>query len=210
MKGDPKKLLRVAKGFVVVFDYALYAEDGELVEETDGEDGAPVTCVYGYGTLLPGLERGLLGMAPAETREILVPPEDGYGPWDSSGEYWVDRAELPEGVEIDDEFEAEQDGEPIALRVVEVTDDAVLVDRNHPLAGETIRFDVIVREVRPPTDEELEAARASAPRVHLGFVSSPEPEPAQTKSTGKDDPAWGATPSALDRPRATTVEDDEQ
>ena len=185
---DPReKVLRVAKDHVVVFDYVLYDGDGDVLEETDEEGGAPVECVWGHGALVPALERGLFGLAPGETCEVTVPPEDGYGPWDESKEHWVDRADFPAGVAVEDEFEATTpDGEETTLRVVEIEGDAVLVDSNHPLAGETLRFDVIVRSVRPATAEELARARASAPRLRLGLA--PEIEPA---------PGVGAPPAPL-------------
>ena len=171
-----RELLRVVKDCFVVFDYALYDADGDLVEDTEDEGASPVRCVHGYGMLVPGLEKGLIGLAAGETREISVESFEAYGSWDAAKEQWVDRADFPPGVAVEDEFEAlDADGDEITLRVVELTDDAVLVDGNHPLAGETLRFDVIVREVRPATDEELAVARAEAPKPRLRVVSAGEP-----------------------------------
>lgn len=169
---DPRdKVMRVAKDHVVVFDYVLYDGDGDVLEETDEEGGEPVSCVWGYGALVPALETRLYGLAPGETCEVIVPPESGYGPWDESKEHWVDRSDFPEGLAVEDEFEATTpDGEETTLRVVEIEGDAVLVDSNHPLAGETLRFDVIVRSVRPATAEELAKARSAAPRLRLGLA----------------------------------------
>jgi FKBP-type peptidyl-prolyl cis-trans isomerase SlyD len=179
-KRDPRAVvLRVAKDHVVVFDYVLYDGDGDVVEETDEEGGEPVTCVWGYGALVPALEKALYGLAPGETCEVVVPPEDGYGAWDEAKEHWVDRADFPEGLTVEDEFDATTpDGEETTLRVVEIEGDAVLVDSNHPLAGETLRFDVIVRSVRPATNEELAQARSAAPRLRLGQAPEAPPKPA--------------------------------
>jgi FKBP-type peptidyl-prolyl cis-trans isomerase SlyD len=177
VRGSKGEVLRVSKDRYVVFDYALYAEDGDLVEDTE-EEGEPVRVVYGYGALVLGLERGLLDLAPGETKTIVVEAAQAYGPHDTDLEHWVDRSEFPEGIEVDDEFQAEgEDGEQLTLRVVEVTDDAVLVDGNHPLAGERLTFDVIVREVRPGTLEEISRARAEAPRPRLLVVTPGAPGP---------------------------------
>ena len=166
-----ERVLRVAKDHVVVFDYVLYDGEDDVVEETDEEGGEPVTVVWGHGALVPALEKALYGLAPGETCEVIVPPEDGYGPWDESKEHWVDRADFPQGAAVEDEFEATTpDGEETTLRIVEIEGDAVLIDSNHPLAGETLRFDVIVRSVRPATAEELAKARGAAPRLRLGLV----------------------------------------
>ncbi|GAC1378432.1 MAG: hypothetical protein NVSMB47_22760 [Polyangiales bacterium] len=205
-----RTVVRVAKGTMVVFDYALYDADGDLVEDTE-EDGAPVRCVWGHGVLVPGLERGLLGLAPGETREIEVAPEDAYGPHDEEKEQWFDRADFPPELAVEDELDAEDaDGEPIVLRVVEIEDDAVLVDGNHPLAGETLRFDVIVREVRPATEGELAAARAAAPKARLPtFVPAP---PATPERAADPEPPTPAAATRLRRGPAAgdPLLDDEQ
>jgi FKBP-type peptidyl-prolyl cis-trans isomerase SlyD len=166
-------LERVRKDTVVVFDYALYDSDGEVLEDTE-DDGHPARALVGYGRLPAGLERALVGMAPGETCEVVVGPEDGYGEWDPSKEQWFDRSEFPEDVAVEDELEAEgPDGRPVTLRVVEITADAVLADTNHPLAGDTVRFDVIVRSVVAAPAGELEEARKSAPKARLPLAAPP-------------------------------------
>jgi FKBP-type peptidyl-prolyl cis-trans isomerase SlyD len=157
----------------VVLDYVLYDEDGDVLEATDDEEGRPLGFVWGYGFMVPGLERALEGMKAGDTKELVIPPEEAYGARDEALEHWVDRADFPEGIEVDDEFGAEsEDGEEITLRVVEIAEDAVLVDANHPLAGETLRFEVMVRSVRPATAEEIGAARAVAPKKKLALVTT--------------------------------------
>jgi FKBP-type peptidyl-prolyl cis-trans isomerase SlyD len=169
----------IRKDAWVVLDYVLYDEDGDVLEATDDEEGKPLGFVWGYGFMVPGLERALEGMSAGETKELVIPPEEGYGERDEALEHWVDKADFPEGLEIDDEFAAESDsGEEISLRVVEIDEDAVLVDANHPLAGETLRFEVMVRSVRPATAGEISAARAVAPRKKLAVLSTAAAEPA--------------------------------
>ena len=169
--------MRIVKDAYVVLDYVLYDEDGDVIEATDDEGGRPIGFVHGYGTLVPGLEDGIVGMGAGETKEVTVAPEHGYGAHDGALEHWVDRSDFPEGLQVDDEFEAEDaEGEQITLRVVEIEDDAVLVDANHPLAGETLRFEVMVRSVRPATAEELASTRKAAPRPRL-MLANPTPAP---------------------------------
>ncbi len=201
LRGPQEKLLRVARDHLVVLDYVLYDEAGDVVEETDDEGGAPVRFVYGYGTLVPGLERGLIGLAPGETREVTVPAAEGYGPVREELERWVDRADFPEDLAIDDEFDADDDeGTPHTLRIAEITEDAVLVDENHPLAGVTLRFDVIVREVRPATETEIAAARKDAPPTRLLVINAtPEPPaPLKPARTGVRDEPRGKRPKRPD------------
>ena len=185
----PPPPARVKKDAIVVFDYALYDTDDEVIEDTE-EDGQPARALIGYGRLPAGLERALIGMAPGETCEVVVGPEDGYGEWDPGKERWFDRDEFPPDVAVEDELEAEDaEGRPIGMRVVEVTDDAVLVDTNHPLAGDTLRFDVIVRSVVPATQAELEEARKTAPKPRLPLAALRQGEglekPPPTRATAE-------------------------
>jgi FKBP-type peptidyl-prolyl cis-trans isomerase SlyD len=185
--------MRIVRDAYVVLDYVLYDEDGDVIEATDDEGGRPIGFVHGYGTLVAGLEDGIVGMAAGDTHEIVVQPEQGYGLHDESLEHWVDRSDFPADVAIDDEFEAEDEhGEQITLRVVEVADDALLVDANHPLAGETLRFEVMVRSVRPATPKELSDVRVNAPKPRLKLSS----EAANPSEPAK---AEGSTPPGRER-----------
>ena len=169
----PPTLKRASKDDVVVFDYALYDVDGEVLEDTE-QDGQPARALIGYGRLPAGLERALVGMAQGETCEVVVGPQDGYGDWDPAKEQWFDRSEFPSDVAVEDELEGEDaDGRSVTLRVVEVTDDAVLADTNHPLAGDTLRFDVIVRSIVAATQAELDEARKTAPKARLPVAAAP-------------------------------------
>lgn len=204
--------MRIVRDAFVVLDYALHDEDGDVIEATDEEGGRPIGFVYGYGTLVPGLEARLAGMAAGETLEVEVPPAEGYGAWDDEKEFWVDRAELPDGLEIDDELAADDDqGEEVTMRVVEIADDAVLVDTNHPLAGETLFFDVIVRAVRPATPGELAKTRANAPKPQLpvlgGAAAAPATAPPAEAASALQDPERHLE-GAADGAPAAPLEDD--
>jgi len=140
----------------VTLAYTLYDEEGEVIERTGADD--PLTYVHGYGQIVPGLERALEGMARGATRSVVVPPEEAYGEYDDEGFFEVPRSEYPElgEVEVDDELVAEgPHGEEIVMRVVGVTDELLMVDANHPLAGTTLRFEIEILDVRPATEEEI-------------------------------------------------------
>ncbi len=153
----------------VTLDYELRDDDGEVLDASAGEDGEPIRYVHGYGMLVPGLEAALAGLAVGDERDIVVPAEAGYGERDEELVLRIDRSELPEGgkVEVGDELVAESpDGEEVAMTVVELEDDAVVVDANHPLAGMTLRYSVKVREVRAATSEEIEQAASDLDDAH--------------------------------------------
>jgi FKBP-type peptidyl-prolyl cis-trans isomerase SlyD len=161
--------LRVEPNTHVTVDYELRDEDGELIDASSGEGGEPIAYVHGYGMLVPGLEAALTGLTEGDERDIVVPAEAGYGEYDDDLVLEVDRAELPNpsGVAVGDELVAEApDGGEIELNVIEVRDDHVLVDANHPLAGVTLKYHVHVRAVRKATDSEIEDAASELDDAH--------------------------------------------
>jgi FKBP-type peptidyl-prolyl cis-trans isomerase SlyD len=153
----------------VTIDYELRDEEGDMLEASAGDGGEPIRYVHGYGMLVPGLEAALIGLQTGDVRDVVVPAEAGYGEYDDDLLLEIDRSELPDpkGVAVGDEFIAESpDGDEIAMSVVEVRDDMVLVDANHPLAGMTLRYHVTVRDIRPATDDEIKEAAAQLDDAH--------------------------------------------
>ncbi len=161
--------LTIQPNLHVILDYELKGDDGELLDASEGEGGEPIRYVHGYGMLVPGLEAALVGLHAGDEREVVVPAEAGYGERDETLVLEIERSEFPDpaAVEEGDEFVAESpDGDEIAMNVVEVKGDLVIVDANHPLAGQTLHYKVKVREVRPATEEEVERAAADLDEAH--------------------------------------------
>jgi FKBP-type peptidyl-prolyl cis-trans isomerase SlyD len=161
----------VGPGQWVQLHYELRDGRGNKLEVTE----EPVEFVYGYSGLVPGLESALEGLKQGDAVHITIPPEDAYGTRDESNVFQVDRDEFPEdaALAVGSEFVAEgDDGTQLTMRVTEVHDDYVVVDANHPLAGETLNFQVRVLRVRPATEDEILAARAEASNA-----PAPEGEP---------------------------------
>ncbi len=142
--------------------YILFDQDGNVAGQADKED--PLTYVHGYAQILPGLERGVVGLAPGERREFVVDADEAFGSPDDNAIIELDRADLPENgktLHVGDELVAEDDDDDhIVMRVVELKPDTVLVDTNHPLAGQTVRFEVLVCGVRAATEDEISAAES--------------------------------------------------
>jgi FKBP-type peptidyl-prolyl cis-trans isomerase SlyD len=156
----------------VILDYELRDDAGELLDASDAEDGEQIEYVHGYGMLVPGLEAALVGLRQGDEREVVVPAEAGYGERDESLVLQLDKGDLPQGaeggsVEVGDELVAESpEGDEIAMTVVELKDDVVVVDANHPLAGMTLHYQVKVVEVRDATSDEIERAAADLDDAH--------------------------------------------
>jgi FKBP-type peptidyl-prolyl cis-trans isomerase SlyD len=147
----------------VVLEYTLKDEKGAVLDSSDAEDGEPIVYVHGYGMLVPGLEAALVGLEVGSVKDVTVSPDEGFGERDDELVLEIDRGDFPDPkkVAIGDEVVAESpDGDEVPMRVVEVKTDTVVVDANHPLAGVTLRYSVIVKEVTAASDEEIAEAAA--------------------------------------------------
>lgn len=161
---------RVSPDTFVTLSYVLFDQDGNVAGQADKSD--PLTYVHGYAQIVPGLERGVTGLAKGERREIVVDPGEAFGEPDEGAVVEIDRADLPDlgrPLQVGDELIAEDDeDDQILMRVVELRKDTVLVDTNHPLAGQTVRFEVEVCDVRSATEEEIAEAEADLEaRAHV-------------------------------------------
>ncbi len=153
--------MKIAKGSVVGLDYKLHLGDGEVVDAS--APGEPLSYLHGEGQIVPGLEQALEGMQAGESKQVVVPPSDGYGEHDASGLQEVPRGAFPDGFQPQAGMELTAEGpngEPVPFVVREVKGDTIVIDLNHPLAGRTLHFDVTVRAVRAATPEELEHGHA--------------------------------------------------
>jgi FKBP-type peptidyl-prolyl cis-trans isomerase SlyD len=140
---------------VVMLAFELRDSEGELIDGADEAD--PFAYLHGADNLVPGLEDALAGKKVGDALEVVVPPEEGYGPRQPVEPQPVPRDAFPEEVEVEAgmPFWVEDDeGDELELYVVEVNEDQVLVDVNHPLAGLTLHFQVQVLEIRDATAEE--------------------------------------------------------
>ena len=140
-------------------------EDAAGVRLDDGDE--PIEYVHGYSILVPGLENALLGLNVGDEKKVVVKPEDGFGDRDEELVLEVDRSEFPKEVEPGDELVAEsEDGEEAPMVVVEVREDAVIVDANHPYAGKTLHYHVRVVGIREASESEIEEAAAEYEESH--------------------------------------------
>jgi FKBP-type peptidyl-prolyl cis-trans isomerase SlyD len=159
--------MKIADGTVVGIDYALHLGDGKVVDAS--ETGEPLVYLHGGGQIVPGLEAALEGLGEGDRKQVVVAPNDGYGPRDPRGVQEVPRAAFPPdfdpqpGMELTAEGE---EGEPVPFVVKEVKPESVVIDLNHPLAGATLHFDVTVREVRAATEDEKAHGHAHGPDAH--------------------------------------------
>ena len=152
---DSKDLI-IADDKVVSFHYVLTGDDGDVLDKSDNE---PLAYLHGSGNIVPGLEKALDGKKVGDKLQVTVPPEDGYGEWLEGGVHRVDKGLFPEDVELFPGamfMSEEEDGEQTPFWVMDIEDEEVVIDFNHPLAGTTLHFDVTITAIRDATPEEIE------------------------------------------------------
>jgi FKBP-type peptidyl-prolyl cis-trans isomerase SlyD len=160
--------VQIAEKCVVSIQYKLSDDEGDVLDSSEG--GEPLVYLHGADNIIPGLEKELTGKQVGDSLKVTIQPEDGYGAVDEEMIQTVDRSSFDgvDKIEPGMQFEAagDEDGEPQLIVVVDVTDDEVTVDGNHPLAGEVLHFEVTVDEVREATEEELTHGHAHGPGGH--------------------------------------------
>ena len=152
---------RIEAGTVVTLSYELRASDGELLDE----EGATVAYLHGgFGGIFPKVEAALEGHGPGHEVALSLDPEDAFGDYDPQLLRVEPREAFPDVLQEGMRFEGvpgeEASGELRVYTVTGIADDKVVVDGNHPLAGERVWFRCTVREVRPASDEELRHGHA--------------------------------------------------
>ena len=152
---------RIDPGTVVTVAYELRDVDGALLDE----EGATVAYLHGgYGGIFPKVEAALEGHGPGHEVALTLEPEDAFGDYDPELLRVEPREAFPDVLQEGMRFEGVPGEAPSEdLRVYTVTgiaDDKVVVDGNHPLAGERVWFRCTVRGIRPATAEELRHGHA--------------------------------------------------
>jgi FKBP-type peptidyl-prolyl cis-trans isomerase SlyD len=147
---------KVANDMVVSMAYVLEI-DGEEIDRADEDD--PMLFLQGHGNIIPGLERELYDMGIGDSKNVTVEPADAYGELDLENRDRIPRDILPADYEpmVGDPLELRdtQTGEVFQVYVADVENGDVIVDFNHPLAGETLDFQVKIVDIRPAQSEEL-------------------------------------------------------
>ena len=140
----------VSEGTRVFLNFSVSLEDGSEVDSNFGAD--PVDFVVGDGSLLPGFERRLFGMAAGERQIFTVAPEDAFGQPNDNNVQCLPRDQFDDSADLEIGLVfsfADAAGGELPGMVIAFDDGEVTVDFNHPLSGRTILFDVLVHRVEP-------------------------------------------------------------
>ncbi|WP_198780676.1 peptidylprolyl isomerase [Shewanella putrefaciens] len=147
--------MKITQHSAVTIHYRLSDQEGRLLE--DSFSAEPMLYLHGTENLIPGLEAALEGKVKGEKLDVTISAEEAYGPYHDGLrqavplEAFGDIEDIVPGMR----FIAETEMGQRPVQVVEVKDDVVIVDGNHPLAGQALSFNIEILDVREGTAEEI-------------------------------------------------------
>ena len=147
--------MKIENNKVVTIDYTLKDSEGEVIDSSEMHN-EPLVFIVGKGNIISGLESELIGMKKGDSKNITVNPEDAYGEYDKEAviAYPIEQfsgIELAEGLPLQGQGE---DGSVTQVIVRAFDDKEVFLDHNHPMAGQTLNFDITIMDIRDATEEE--------------------------------------------------------
>lgn len=141
----------VVAGDMVTISYRGTLDDGSVFDESTPDE--PLRFVAGGEEVIEGLTNAVIGMTVGEKKRVVIEPDQAYGDYDDELEQTVERSELPEDAEVGDQLTAtavDNDDEEFPVWVVELNETEAVLDANHPLAGETLIFEIELLGINEP------------------------------------------------------------
>ncbi|HZK20610.1 MAG TPA: peptidylprolyl isomerase [Treponemataceae bacterium] len=148
--------MKIANNTIVTIEYTLKNKEGTVLDSSEGK--MPLEYMHGQGMLIPGLEKELEDKKAGEKLAVTVAPENAYGEYSEKMVFDVPKSQFDENAKIEAgmKFEAGGAEGTQIVTVKKVLDDAVTIDANHELAGQTLFFDVEIKTVREATKKEID------------------------------------------------------
>jgi peptidylprolyl isomerase len=137
-------------GDTVLVNYTGKLDDGSVFDTS--QQRGPLRISLGETRLIPGFQAAVVGMEPGETKTATIPPDEAYGPRRDEMVLDIERGKLPPEISphVGQDLQLQtQAGQPVPAKVVEVSEEAIKVDANHPLAGQELTFDIELVEIVP-------------------------------------------------------------
>ena len=136
------KMKKVQNGDTVTVHYTGRLEDGSIFDTSRHEGRTPITEKIGEGKLIKGFENGILEMSEGESKTIEIEHTEAYGPVNDLLITEIPKNQVPENVQVGEMLQGMGPQGPIMVKIIEVKDDMVVIDANHPLAGKKLIFDL--------------------------------------------------------------------
>jgi FKBP-type peptidyl-prolyl cis-trans isomerase SlyD len=157
--------VNIVKDTVVTITYKVNDLEGNLLEQSD----EPVSYLHGgYDNIFPLVEEALEGKQVGDTVDIKLQAADAFGEYEESLVRMETREVFPETIEVGMQFVGSpmDGGEEMLYTVTDIADDKVVVDANHPYAGQAVHFQCVVAEVRPASADEVSHGHAHGAHCH--------------------------------------------
>ncbi|MEX1147210.1 MAG: peptidylprolyl isomerase [Sphingomonadales bacterium] len=141
-------MTKAQSGDTVRVHYTGRTDNGQEFDSSRDRD--PLEVTLGQGQVIPGFESALVGMDSGDSKTVTIPEAEAYGPRREELVHEVPRSDIPDEIELEPGRQLlahTPDGNQLQLMVQAVTDTAVTVDANHPLAGENLTFDLEMVEI---------------------------------------------------------------
>lgn len=135
---------KIQNGDVVTVHYTGRLEDGSIFDSSLNEGREPITVKLGEGTLIKGFEDGLIGMEIGDKKTVTIPSEQAYGSRNEEMVNEIRKSQAPENIQLGDMLQTITPAGPVNVTVVEVKEETVVIDANHPLVDKTLIFDLEV------------------------------------------------------------------
>lgn len=188
--------MAVSQDKVVFIHYTLRDTGGQVLDSTVNDEA--LAYLHGHGNLIVGLERALDGREEGDAFAVVIAPEEAYGAHDPGGLIDVPRSSLSEdvGIEIGNQVQAQGPEGRIEFTIVNFDDEMVTLDGNHPLAGQTLHFEIEVGAIRDAHPDEIKHHRVHPAGHHLMVTDSSFDESMLDDSAADDDIVDARFPNA--------------
>jgi len=144
--------MNVFANTVVTLSFSLYDSANHLIEQADES----VAYIHGgHSGIFSKVEAALNDKQVGDTVSVTLEPEDAFGDYDAELMRIEPLEQLPPDIAVGGQLVAEQDGNEVVWRITDIADGKAVLDGNHELAGQRLRFDCKVLDIRPATQEEI-------------------------------------------------------
>lgn len=155
--------MNVFANTVVTITFKLFDGSNKLIEEA----GEPIEYLHGgHSGIFPKIEEALNFKKVGESISVILEPTDAFGDYDAEMVRVEPVTNLPSDVSVGGHLVAEQDGQEVVWRVTDIADGKAVLDANHELAGQRLRFDCTVLDIRPATKDEIAHGHAHGAHGH--------------------------------------------
>lgn len=154
----------ITSGKVVAMNYTLTDGAGKVL---DASEGSPLEYLQGHQNIIPGLEKELEGLKPGDKKQVVVQPTEGYGERNPELQFTLPLEQFGgQSPEPGMMVQLQSEEGVMMATIVKTEGDQVILDANHPLAGQILHFDVEIVEVRAASDEEISHGHPHGPDGH--------------------------------------------